>query len=125
MIRRPPRSTRTDTRFPYTTLFRSSRCDRGRVGATATTVDEDRSAPLQEVASPGQPWAVAASLIDAPLPRLPASRYRLATDPTTRFALSRTRNLTSLITAPPPPQSPRHIPPGRTPFPTRHRPPPP
>src|SRR3546814_3617263 len=24
MIRRPPRSTRTDTRFPYTTLFRSN-----------------------------------------------------------------------------------------------------
>src|SRR3546814_4562104 len=24
MIRRPPRSTRTDTRFPYTTLFRSA-----------------------------------------------------------------------------------------------------
>src|SRR3546814_8350548 len=30
MIRRPPRSTRTDTLFPYTTLFRSSR----RRGAT-------------------------------------------------------------------------------------------
>src|SRR3546814_11614278 len=30
MIRRPPRSTRTDTRFPYTTLFRS-RADRERV----------------------------------------------------------------------------------------------
>src|SRR3546814_8734686 len=28
MIRRPPRSTRTDTLFPYTTLFRS---DRGRL----------------------------------------------------------------------------------------------
>src|SRR3546814_3589339 len=28
MIRRPPRSTRTDTLFPYTTLFRSPR--RGR-----------------------------------------------------------------------------------------------
>src|SRR3546814_19187597 len=28
MIRRPPRSTRTDTRFPYTTLFRS-RADSG------------------------------------------------------------------------------------------------
>src|SRR3546814_9804997 len=28
MIRRPPRSTRTDTLFPYTTLFRSlQRCD--------------------------------------------------------------------------------------------------
>src|SRR3546814_11050983 len=27
MIRPPPRSTRTDTLFPYTTLFRSWRCD--------------------------------------------------------------------------------------------------
>src|SRR3546814_15524865 len=27
MIRRPPRSTRTDTLFPYTTLFRSGSCD--------------------------------------------------------------------------------------------------
>src|SRR3546814_2815016 len=26
MIRRPPRSTRTDTLFPYPTLFRSNRC---------------------------------------------------------------------------------------------------
>src|SRR3546814_20506924 len=40
MIRRPPRSTRTDTLFPYTTLFRSLRnlhpdpvaADRGPVG---------------------------------------------------------------------------------------------
>src|SRR3546814_5220442 len=28
MIRRPPRSTRTDTLFPYTTLFRSPAVDR-------------------------------------------------------------------------------------------------
>src|SRR3546814_13711880 len=28
MIRRPPRSTRTDTLFPYTTLFRSERAAR-------------------------------------------------------------------------------------------------
>src|SRR3546814_8277556 len=28
MIRRPPRSTRTDTRFPYTTLFRSESAER-------------------------------------------------------------------------------------------------
>src|SRR3546814_16913242 len=28
MIRRPPRSTRTDTLFPYTTLFRSTRARR-------------------------------------------------------------------------------------------------
>src|SRR3546814_12255512 len=35
MIRRPPRSTRTDTLFPYTTLFRSNRhaAWRGCIGA--------------------------------------------------------------------------------------------
>src|SRR3546814_1700391 len=38
MIRRPPRSTRTDTLFPYTTLFRSDRARR-------TTVDR-RDVPL-------------------------------------------------------------------------------
>src|SRR3546814_1346212 len=37
MIRRPPRSTRTDTLFPYTTLFRSDGRDRRTlpVGASA------------------------------------------------------------------------------------------
>src|SRR3546814_13677715 len=30
MIRRPPRSTRTDTLFPYTTLFRSEAAPAGR-----------------------------------------------------------------------------------------------
>src|SRR3546814_3866270 len=30
MIRRPPRSTRTDTLFPYTQLFRSRQADIGR-----------------------------------------------------------------------------------------------
>src|SRR3546814_18675694 len=29
MIRRPPRSTRTDTHFPYTTLFRASSISNG------------------------------------------------------------------------------------------------
>src|SRR3546814_5002250 len=33
MIRRPPRSTRTDTLFPYTTLFRSQAKAGGRVDA--------------------------------------------------------------------------------------------
>src|SRR3546814_18155927 len=32
MIRRPPRSTRTDTLFPYTTLFRSSLGGQGVTG---------------------------------------------------------------------------------------------
>src|SRR3546814_12276136 len=31
MIRRPPRSTRTDTHFPYTTLFRSVKIYRERL----------------------------------------------------------------------------------------------
>src|SRR3546814_17139348 len=34
MIRRPPRSTRTDTLFPYTTLFRSCRYYRARLSAS-------------------------------------------------------------------------------------------
>src|SRR3546814_15329420 len=37
MIRRPPRSTRTDTLFPYTTLFRS-------------TADETRDDAIEETA---------------------------------------------------------------------------
>src|SRR3546814_6450917 len=32
MIRRPPRSTRTDTLFPYTTLFRARRADPNHFG---------------------------------------------------------------------------------------------
>src|SRR3546814_14172762 len=32
MIRRPPRSTRTDTLFPYTALFRSTLTEAGYVG---------------------------------------------------------------------------------------------
>src|SRR3546814_6746829 len=48
MRRRPPRSTRTDTLFPYTTLFRSDldldetlhrKADRDRVEARGITID--------------------------------------------------------------------------------------
>src|SRR3546814_2229147 len=43
MIRRPPRSTRTDTLVPYTTLFRSSLDNlaphRGEIVLTVTVVD--------------------------------------------------------------------------------------
>src|SRR3546814_17833709 len=38
MIRRPPRSTRTDTLFPYTTLFRSSAADLLRLPALWTVL---------------------------------------------------------------------------------------
>src|SRR3546814_4194503 len=43
MIRRPPRSTRTDTLFPYTTLFRS-RCRQARMQADVDR-DAQRSGP--------------------------------------------------------------------------------
>src|SRR3546814_15811278 len=39
MIRRPPRSTRTDTLFPYTTLFRS--IDHGHLALAAGNLDGD------------------------------------------------------------------------------------
>src|SRR3546814_11477554 len=47
MIRRPPRSTRTDTLFPYTTLFRSweSGNDRVRVSADYRKREYDLGAP--------------------------------------------------------------------------------
>src|SRR3546814_8629230 len=41
MIRRPPRSTRTDTLFPYTTLFRSRLVDVVRQGLQPRQHDED------------------------------------------------------------------------------------
>src|SRR3546814_2003749 len=52
MIRRPPRSTRTDTLFPYTTLFRSpaSRQRPRRAGATGAgpPASAKLSEPLQD-----------------------------------------------------------------------------
>src|SRR3546814_3103352 len=51
MIRRPPRSTRTDTLFPYTTLFRSRRSPglavprRGAPRDTGARQRRDRATP--------------------------------------------------------------------------------
>src|SRR3546814_2458237 len=57
MIRRPPRSTRTDTLFPYTTLFRSVRfpaCLRPREAASRPTIptrrrSEEHTSELQSL----------------------------------------------------------------------------
>src|SRR3546814_8348903 len=47
MIRRPPRSTRTDTLFPYTTLFRSqSRCPAQVHQARSSARRNDRHAQI-------------------------------------------------------------------------------
>src|SRR3546814_11323247 len=41
MIRRPPRSTRTDTLFPYTTLFRSGGSTVGLTGGSVSSIGDD------------------------------------------------------------------------------------
>src|SRR3546814_8769867 len=55
MIRRPPRSTRTDTLFPYTTLFRSEQVP----DAVAQVVHEGIAEPEQDqVTEPGSEEAL-------------------------------------------------------------------
>src|SRR3546814_15095682 len=46
MIRRPPRSTRTDTLFPYTTLFRSCASGQPQAGAELTHPCVQTAAPF-------------------------------------------------------------------------------
>src|SRR3546814_10935412 len=56
MIRRPPRSTRTDTLFPYTTLFRSDVVETPMAEGTGRRVrivaDENEAAGLRGSAAP-------------------------------------------------------------------------
>src|SRR3546814_14973590 len=53
MIRRPPRSTRTDTLFPYTTLFRSLRARRGwRPGIARMAAAVDRRGAALSLSRP-------------------------------------------------------------------------
>src|SRR3546814_13509631 len=61
MIRRPPRSTRTDTLFPYTTLFRSC-CSRWSIGRASSA-----SSPKPRFVPP-PPSSNAASVIWKPAP---------------------------------------------------------
>src|SRR3546814_11411408 len=57
MIRRPPRSTRTDTLFPYTTLFRSAVDDLGAVEAEVFGVAAHEA---DGIGRPGQVLVLAA-----------------------------------------------------------------
>src|SRR3546814_2538524 len=52
MIRRPPRSTRTDTLFPYTTLFRSSRSGGGSRSRPITAMCGSRWRPMTPTLKP-------------------------------------------------------------------------
>src|SRR3546814_6194986 len=74
MIRRPPRSTRTDTLFPYTTLFRSE--DRHDQQQCEVDVVAERGEPLaQEVAQGGHADHPGHGADEAPEPE-PASVHR-------------------------------------------------
>src|SRR3546814_1231877 len=53
MIRRPPRSTRTDTLFPYTTLFRSLLAAVGYQGASGTLSIELNGSLVRLVSTAG------------------------------------------------------------------------
>src|SRR3546814_1384153 len=52
MIRRPPRSTRTDTLFPYTTLFRSSCPSCARQGFDVIRTVQKLEEALQHIRTP-------------------------------------------------------------------------
>src|SRR3546814_4631336 len=89
MIRRPPRSTRTDTLFPYTTLFRSS--DRifvhgvravlpRRIRQHPADVRDDGDTVLRRLAAPGELGAAlcgAGLHLAAPQDRVLLLRLRL------------------------------------------------
>src|SRR3546814_6912550 len=65
MIRRPPRSTRTDTLFPYTTLFRSSRPNCSRPASSTI-----RSAGRQSVSKASASKASASKAGSVPPPSI-------------------------------------------------------
>src|SRR3546814_16427442 len=68
MLRRPPRSTRTDTLFPYTTLFRSA-----RAGAPpSASLDALRALPAAALVAAGEvrtPGAMTGPILDGDLVR--------------------------------------------------------
>src|SRR3546814_17793889 len=52
MIRRPPRSTRTDTLFPYTTLFRSGKTIEQQLEGVTLPSDQDVVRPCSSPLTP-------------------------------------------------------------------------
>src|SRR3546814_20922415 len=76
MIRRPPRSTRTDTLFPYTTLFRS----RTRVGAfeqARELVAGEREVPRHRAHVAATEFAVQADQFGARQKAVPRAHHRV------------------------------------------------
>src|SRR3546814_11416442 len=62
MIRRPPRSTRTDTLFPYTTLFRSAASQDRHTAFLNGPVDRQTVA-LDRIMAPASPYILQAGAV--------------------------------------------------------------
>src|SRR3546814_8379833 len=88
MIRRPPRSTRTDTLFPYTTLFRSSPSTSPPIASGPTPSPPPSSKhPSPNPSSKTQPSATASS---------PKSSSVASDNPKTHWAPSHSSHQTPL-----------------------------
>src|SRR3546814_3805245 len=86
MIRRPPRSTRTDTLFPYTTLFRSCILTLTIIHSSRTT---DGFRPIRIVVDGGTLQARIEQLVS-----VSSTRYRASTsDLSTWWSSTALRNL--------------------------------
>src|SRR3546814_16526801 len=121
MIRRPPRSTRTDTLFPYTTLFRSSVTPL-RAFAGDPPFAEHLS-PAGRIKPPAAAPAVPPAYAGRPRAPPPQNRSRCDTSSAVR---GRPRcDSRAHPPPPPPPPPPRCPPPPRPPAPPPPPPPPP
>src|SRR3546814_8559671 len=106
MIRRPPRSTRTDTLFPYTTLFRSGR---GRVpfersfGGRTAGAGRGAGGPQRPSAGPGRQRPCRSEEHTSELQSLMRISYAV-------FCLKKTNYIESPITPSPPLYSTYNVP---------------
>src|SRR3546814_20309920 len=139
MIRRPPRSTRTDTLFPYTTLFRSTGfpprlpvgssgfgCRRLFSPASETPTDQRgsppetgaalKSGPGTRQASPDVLSLAPPSHVAAPFSSLPRARHpQPLSEPVGRPSWRATRNTSSILMVHTHGHTP-YTPPGTIPF---------
>src|SRR3546814_17389589 len=121
MIRRPPRSTRTDTLFPYTTLFRSPREVRAEVRTSLPAALSVRPAAVAPsavwVASVERvvPAAAAAAPASAPSPAPCLLCHRAGSPPSPPYRRA---------CRPSPPPPPTDVPRPSRRCPGSHRPPP-
>src|SRR3546814_8667614 len=78
MMRRPPRSTRTDTLFPYTTLFRSLEAgmDLRRLMAAMSELPEEQREAVSLVLIEGLGYREAAEVLEIPVGTLSSRLVR-------------------------------------------------